>query len=78
MEGGEKMLVLSRKVGQTIRINQDITLMVVEVDGKNVKLGIHAPRDVSIHREEVYQRINPSLQKSEKKTNLAEKQKAWG
>ncbi|MFH1760524.1 MAG: carbon storage regulator CsrA [bacterium] len=51
------MLVLTRKLGEVIRIGDDITVTVVELDGRNVKLGIQAPRSISVHREEVYQRI---------------------
>lgn len=51
------MLVLTRKVGESIRIGDDITLTVVESDGYNIKIGIAAPRTVSVHRAEVYDRI---------------------
>lgn len=47
------MLVLSRKVNETIIINDNITIMVVEVRGDNVRLGITAPRDIPVHRSEV-------------------------
>ncbi len=51
------MLVLTRKLGEVIRIGDNIIITVVEIDGRNVKMGITAPRNVSVHREEVYQRI---------------------
>ncbi|MEW6041523.1 MAG: carbon storage regulator CsrA [Elusimicrobiota bacterium] len=51
------MLVLTRRLGEVIRIGDDITITIVELDGRNVKLGITAPKFVSVHREEVYQRI---------------------
>lgn len=51
------MLVLSRKQNDKIIIGDTITLMVVSIQGDKVRLGIEAPRDVSIHREEVYQAI---------------------
>ena len=54
------MLVLTRKLNQVIRINDNIIIQIVDVDGRNVKLGIDAPRDVSVHREEIYQRIKVS------------------
>ena len=50
------MLILTRKVGETIVIGDDITVTILNSKGV-VKLGINAPMDVSIHREEVYQRI---------------------
>jgi carbon storage regulator len=52
------MLVLSRKKNETIIINNDITITVVEIRGDKVRLGIVAPKDVSVHREEVYQAIH--------------------
>ncbi len=51
------MLILTRKLGESIRISDNICITLVEVDGKTVKLGIDAPREISIHREEVYQRL---------------------
>ncbi|MEW4570792.1 carbon storage regulator CsrA [Tautonia sp. JC769] len=51
------MLVLSRKIGERIRIGDTVTLTVVRVHGDKVRLGIEAPDTVSIHREEVYQRL---------------------
>ena len=51
------MLVLSRKQGETIVIGDKITVTVLAVDGGRVKLGIAAPMDVPVHREEIYQKI---------------------
>lgn len=51
------MLILSRSVGEYISINQDITVRIVAVNGNHVCLGIEAPKDVSVHRAEVYERI---------------------
>jgi len=51
------MLVLSRKLDEVIRINDDIKILVVSIQGDKVRLGIEAPKEVSVHREEVYQRI---------------------
>ena len=48
------MLVLTRKLGETIAINDDIKIVVVQIKGRQVRLGIEAPRDTKIHREEVY------------------------
>ena len=52
-----KMLVLSRKKNESIIINDDITIVVVEIRGDKVRLGIEAPKEVSIHRNEVYEAI---------------------
>ena len=51
------MLILTRKAGETICINDDISITVLSVQGQQVKLGIAAPKDVAVHREEIYQRI---------------------
>ncbi|MCX7664830.1 MAG: carbon storage regulator CsrA [Gemmataceae bacterium] len=52
------MLVLSRKKNESIVINNDIVITVVEVRGDKVRLGIVAPREVSVHRSEVYEAIH--------------------
>ena len=54
------MLVLSRKQDEKIMIGDSITLMVISIQGDKVRLGIEAPKHVSIHREEVYQAIQRS------------------
>ncbi len=54
---GEKMLVLTRKTGETIQIGENIELTVVSVNGEQVKLGINAPKNVEIHRKEIYLNI---------------------
>lgn len=59
------MLVLSRKRSESIVINDDITITVVEVRGDKVRLGIQAPRDVAVHRKEVLDAIIRESQKSE-------------
>ena len=51
------MLYLTRKVGESIVINDDIELTVVEIRGKSIKLGLTFPNDVSVYRREVYDRI---------------------
>lgn len=52
------MLILTRKEGETIAIGDDITVTIIGIVGGQVKLGIGAPRDVPVHREEVWVRIN--------------------
>jgi carbon storage regulator len=51
------MLVLTRKLGESIRIGDDIVIKVVDLDNRQVKIGIEAPRSVAVNREEVYERI---------------------
>ena len=51
------MLVLTRRVGESIHVGEEIRLTVLAVKGQNVKMGILAPREVAIHREEVYEKI---------------------
>ncbi|MCP4716018.1 MAG: carbon storage regulator CsrA [Deltaproteobacteria bacterium] len=51
------MLVLTRKVGEKIQIGDDVSVLIMDIKGKQVRLGIEAPRDVKVHREEIYQRI---------------------
>jgi carbon storage regulator len=54
---GEAMLVLSRKKNESIIINDNITVTIIEIRGDKVRLGIEAPKDVSVHRREVYDAI---------------------
>ena len=54
------MLVLSRKKNESIIIRDDIVVMVVEVRGDKVRLGIDAPKEVTVHRREVYEKIKES------------------
>ena len=51
------MLILTRKVGENITIGDEIKIQVLEIKGKQVRIGIQAPKQFSIHREEIYQKI---------------------
>lgn len=51
------MLILTRRVGEIIRINDNISVQVLSVIGQQVKLGVAAPETVAVHREEIYERI---------------------
>jgi carbon storage regulator len=59
------MLVLSRKKNESIIINDDITIVVVEIRGDKVRLGVEAPKEVPVHRNEVYEAIRRNQQKPE-------------
>jgi len=52
------MLILTRKSGQSVMINKDIKITVIDIKGNQVRMGIEAPRNVSVHREEVFDMIN--------------------
>ena len=54
---GVNMLVLSRKINEAIIINDNIRIVVVEIRGDKVRLGVEAPKDISVHRQEVYEAI---------------------
>lgn len=52
------MLILTRKEGESLRLGDDITVTVVSVKGGNVRIGVNAPRDLAVHREEIYDKIS--------------------
>ena len=56
------MLILTRRVGETLMIGDTVTVTVLGVKGNQVRLGITAPRDVTVHREEIFQRIHPEAE----------------
>lgn len=59
------MLVLSRKKNESIVINNDITIVVVEIRGDKVRLGVEAPKEVPVHRREVYEAIQRNAQEGD-------------
>jgi carbon storage regulator len=61
------MLILTRRVGESLMVGDDVTITVLGVKGNQVRIGVNAPKDVGVHREEIYQRIQ-----REKLSKLAE------
>jgi len=51
------MLILTRRVGETLMVGDDVTVTVLGVKGNQVRIGVNAPKDVAVHREEIYERI---------------------
>ncbi len=51
------MLILSRRIGERIMINENISFQIIEIKGSQVRLGIDAPKDVSVHREEIFLKV---------------------
>jgi carbon storage regulator len=63
------MLILTRRAGETVMIGSDVTITVLGVKGNQVRIGINAPKDIAVHREEIYERIQ-----AEKGANEADAQ----
>ncbi len=61
------MLILTRRVGETVMIGDEVTITVLGVKGNQVRIGINAPKHVAVHREEIYERI-----KREQRTGVAD------
>lgn len=62
------MLILTRRVGETLMVGDEVSVTVLGVKGNQVRIGVNAPKEVSVHREEIYQRIQ--REKIDKLTHL--------
>ena len=73
------MLILTRRVGETVMIGNEVTVTVLGVKGNQVRIGVNAPKDVAVHREEIYERIkreedpdgrSPALRRQDRRRRL--------
>ena len=58
------MLILTRRIGESLRIGDEVSVTVLGIKGSQVRIGVNAPKSVSVHREEVYDRINDKNSKN--------------
>lgn len=68
------MLILTRKSGEAIRIGDQVTLKIIEIRGNQVRLGVEAPRDLEVHREEIYALIQD---RSRREEDCSEREAKW-
>lgn len=64
------MLILTRNIGETLMIGDDVTVTVLDVKGSQVRIGVNAPKHVAVHREEIYKRIQREKLATEQTDNF--------
>jgi len=72
------MLVLTRKIGETIRIKDNISITVMDIDGRSVKLAIDAPKEIPIYREEIFKKIQKENKDAAAKSGAQDLSKVAG
>ena len=73
------MLILTRKSGESINIGQDIVVRVLEIKGSQARIGVEAPRHITVHREEIYQQVQKRNEQAARRTpeSLGGVRKLW-